>query len=522
MGLDDIVDTVTYTTLYVIYGVYIGTGLIACVVGGIYAFNVDSPSEYNPGIIFMLGGLAMMLLGMFALYAIRVKNWWMMALVEIINLVLLVATLAAAIIALVWATNTEDPVERAVKDTWKKKVGRDEMEKQNICNKIKSPTTCDTFYSNVNLLITASKTAIAAGDTAGASPAQKKKAAAGQKCFSLLSPWNEKNSNINLRVGSWNSTHAWAAIPHCRTLSASAATVAGSHSNPENLKLYSEAQACDTTCMKVSVDKVREYLKPAAKMFLALFVWIVFTVAWNNLLVMNIAAMEEDDQEEGIEDQQALIGFAFNGVLALLAILCIVIGIVGLVNAAEHCPEKRDCVSNSAAAGVAFGFLLFFVALVAILAIFINKKGVSGLFVLLLRVSQLVYVILGFVFLVVTIILGMASGTISEVNEGMDKNMDKFLAEAKAADKNFCKEHRVVSGVLVENSHELTKAECVAKARKKLKEKTEDSMQTLGVIMAIVVGFQVASVYFGERAVMQFRAGDDDDDEDDGDDEEET
>ena len=102
-GLDDAKTALTMTVLYVVYAVYIALGLIACVVGAIYWSRVASPSLYNPGAIFAAGGFCMMVVGAFAIYTIRVKNWLFMAVVEIINFALLIFTMVAAIIALTWA-----------------------------------------------------------------------------------------------------------------------------------------------------------------------------------------------------------------------------------------------------------------------------------------------------------------------------------------------------------------------------------------------------------------------------------
>jgi len=512
MGVDDVVDGFTMMLLYVCYGVYVGIGFLAMVIGGIYWGSVKSPSSYNPGAIMCMGGLIMVAIGLFAVYAIKIKSWQFMAIVELVNLVVLVSTIAGGIIAIAWATNTSDPVERAFAETWTKPAGRDAMEAvgaSNPCRLIVKPSSCTTFYAKITGLKAACDTAVAASAASNPSQAVKDKAASAVQCIEAISTWTLGVK----KAGSANCTQ----VHYTGTATAQPCIAVDSTAN----QLYNQCERCDEVCKIDSVNKVRDNLKPAAKMFLILFVWIFFTVLLNNFIVHHTANISEEDAEEGMDDKIALVGMGMNGLLTLFSILVIALGIAGIQQSTADCgTDKADCVSVAAGAGVAFGFLIFFVSLVAILSIYINKKGVNGLFKLILRVCQLVYVCLGFVFLICTIVTAIAAGVIDEVNEGMADNMASFLKEAKAAHPDYCtKPNQVVNGKVITTG--LTDFECEQKGRAELKKKTEDSMQTVGIVMLAIVAFQCVAVYFSERAVISFRNGGDDDD-DGGDDEEET
>merc|ERR1712028_61600 len=127
----------------------------------------------------------------------------------------------------------------------------------------------------------------------------------------------------------------------------------------------------------------------------------------------------------------------------------------------------------AAGAGVALGFMIFLVTILAVLAIWQNKKGVSNFWTMLLRVAQLVYVVLGFIFLIATIVVGIASEFITDINRGIDDNLQNALAEGKQANKDYYT--KMVNGPAgTPVKEDLTDVECIAKGRAKIKSETED------------------------------------------------
>jgi hypothetical protein len=118
------------------YGVYIGLGLLSCIVAlgtwvskTIYAccnavadhrdpLQSEAGVSDEPAVVMSLVGFAMMVVGGVALAAIWRKTWFWLFVIEIIMLSLLVLTVVVMIAAFALALGIKDPVLEGVDKSW--------------------------------------------------------------------------------------------------------------------------------------------------------------------------------------------------------------------------------------------------------------------------------------------------------------------------------------------------------------------------------------------------------------------
>jgi hypothetical protein len=169
--------------------------------------------------------------------------------------------------------------------------------------------------------------------------------------------------------------------------------------------LLTPCTECDNECRAEVKDYVKDYLKPAITINFILFGCIFLVVILLNYLL-------EQPLKTGAQMQ---LTYLLNGCIAAVSFVSMLLMGVLLAKADQECPANQDCTSM-----VVLGAFMIIISLVGI-----SVLSIVGLYTdnnLFLRISALLYVIFGFMLLMVAIVFAMAGGTIADMGTYYDDN----------------------------------------------------------------------------------------------------
>ena len=447
MGLLDALAPVINLVLLITYAVYVLFGLMICILGVAYMSEISGADKTAAGVC-VASGLFMIITGAGAVFATLKKNWLIMFVVLIIDVILFVAMLGACMVGFAIATGVRDPVTRGVEEAFKTEKLREsawpgirELGKN-------APLRCTSFSDSLKDAVYVKKI-------------------------------KDAKDGVEA-VYAGNCTKASVVLGHA---------VAG------------QCEHCWLDWKQHVVTKMKDNLWPATYACFALFFFVVISICLNIFMADNYNPDEEDDDEDAADKWAPdgivkIISLVFTGLVGLFGLLLTIFGIVAYneLSSGGGCPEGQDCTSWAVIGIVVLG--LFFLILAGLNIAAVMMGGAIGK--LLVRLLVLIWFVLGFVLLLVSICFAIVAGAISSINEQYDLNFAKVREQANQADDGIC-------------PTSMSDALC----KTKIKTKTEDAFQIIGIVGAITcLGFLFV-IYLSFQAVKIFKNDEGDDDEGD-------
>lgn len=279
--------------LYVCYGVYIALGITAVILGSITVARVGI-AGIGVGVLTM-GGF-MLLLGALAVYASREKNWFLLFVIELVNIAVLVVLFVFSVQLLILGTGRDDPITDSVLESWNQGF-RTDLESSAYCRTC-GASSCDDFYYHFYLRDEISSAADSTGE---------------YYCPGIDDADRDFYASNCTKFGD---------LPLCKEL------------------MTTECVRCDEECRDIFIDDMKSYMVPVAIVFWGLIALLTVQIVWNNIII-NTA---EDSEDFYVEGTKQLISHVLNGIVFIFGFLVMVLGLVsmGLVN--RSCPEGESCV----------------------------------------------------------------------------------------------------------------------------------------------------------------------------------
>lgn len=378
----------------------------------IVILNMETPLPTTGPWMLLIGGFFLMVVNAFSLTALWNRNWLWLAFAEGAYAFLTVVIYASAIVAVCLALELESPVAEAISKGWDRGTAV-KMEMHKLWCADHAGTVCETFYANINAALDDPVV-----DSA-ACPFTRVQIAA--NC-SLVDPINEP-------------------------VQAEACAPASSHTQAA---LHTGCMDCNDVCRAKFIEDIEDDLYPVSIVAYIMCITVFVTACWNSFVVLEHATRKD---EEGKTVARAITGiwkgisFGLNGFTFFLGIVLLGTGII-LSNEA-----KDDCKNNSGAAAdmecsnsKAFLALMLLGNCIAICAVVSTvgvwqaaQRNANFIWVNLLRISQLVYTVLGFLLLASAIVFSLSSGALESVNSMYVENFSAVRAHLDNVQPEYCR-----------------------------------------------------------------------------------
>lgn len=208
-------------------------------------------------------------------------------------------------------------------------------------------------------------------------------------------------------------------------------------------------------------------------------------VFWLNILI---------GEESGTLAKQ--LGMIFNGIIAAITFVGSVFTIVMIRQVADDCPPQQECSSWTFSGAMVVLVILFVTSFFAIFGI-AKTNNVA------MRVANFVFILFGFVLLLMAIVLSMASGLVSDINSYYNDNWSQIRAELNA--NNYCDDVDPVgeNGEIVRpDTYNPMDDPC----KTKIQAETEQSASKVVAAATFVIIFVAVGLYFNQRAMKENNA----------------
>lgn len=457
-----------WPVVFVLYGAVALFGIGFVVLGCVMLSEVGVGT---PAAICVVVGVMFMLLAALALLANVKRSWVLMAIALLVAFALCILVMIVTMGALLMATSTMDPVGLAVEKAWTGPNGG--MRKEFEMGNTDSAATWDAYKARVYCH--------------DATPA-------GGRCDAFYKELFDRNKTA---CSGMKGEYAWNCTLSCDSFSPGI------------------CNQCDNECEQTFTDQVKSSLRPLTIFSFFVSIAAFATVLLNTYHVSKIKEKVSDsgkphwwhdhagNERKTVEGALTLI---VNILVALLGLAIMIVGIVIYHGVDADCPEGQDCDSVAVMFVILFGLFILFCALVAT---FGTWKGESSIVIC----GNTLLGVLAFCLLLVTIILGFASGIVSNLKELYDD--PTTYAETRAVvdaagdycicaladcdDSNIVMPARKFCSCA--DGAALTEEQC----KGKMEFDTEANMYTIGVYCAIVEAFFIVITWFTYEAAAAYR-----------------
>ena len=440
-------------------------GLVLTAVGGYY---MSAISDGGLGVTLVAVGVAVLLTSVLGFLGCWKRVMTVMVFVELVLVLLFITLYVAFVIAFMMAVGAKNPVDTSVDAAWANGFRRDIFEKDadRWCKKNTNPLgPCKLFYRESSEAVKKSQQNMDNSCNMTVT----------QMALNCLDA--ETNCGVHgcLYVHSKEETHV------CKEY----ATV-------------SPCAKCDQECNLELKKLVESYLDPAVTVnFLLVFAVLV------NLALINFLLGQPLRLQWHVK-----LGYLLNGCVFLISFLAVLFLGVVLSKVEAECPKGMDCTSWTIMASFIIVACLSGVAATAIVGLFSERD-------LFLRIANLAYVGFALVLLLVAVIMGMASGAISDVNAYYDENWPDIRSELNAnkfCDDVDCKANKGVWNK-VENTCNLNPIPrpkymdaSTDVCRPKMEEETKAEAVSIVSAAFVVIICMMAAIYFNMRGIKQLNS----------------
>jgi hypothetical protein len=374
MGLDEFLGKWGVLLCAIADGVLIGFGIIFGVLGFYYHDKIGG-SE-GPTDAFMYVSILLVALGITGSIALWMHNWFMLLICNGCTVAMLVALFAFTVVAFILGYDIKDPVKEGIDEEWVNI--RAEMETEGLCN---DEGACPAFYSYVDQV----KGASAWQD---ASPETK------AKCDPLTKADFGKDCKL--------------------------ATDCKYDMGQNKVK---GCKKCDESCKTLAITQGRDAMVPLAYTCYMSFFFLLCVAGYNDWLGEREAwGGAEGDLFDGVKDPAEWRGIALNGFNAFMAFVLVILGAL-----------KAD-TSNAALGICLLGLCLMGACGTVAVGIFMQNP----LTPLLMFAGNCACVGLAFALLLVGVVAGLSSGTVTDLQDRIDEDWDEIRTEIQTVDPHYC------------------------------------------------------------------------------------
>jgi hypothetical protein len=399
---------------------------------GLIVLNSDVPLPTNGPTMFVFGGFILMMVNVFALMALWHRRWKWLLCSEGIFAFLLVLIYASSIVAICLALELESPVAEAINKAWNRGSQVKLEMHQSWCLKEEDHEeleVCTDFQNLANAYISDS------GVDEDECPYTRLQL---QANCSLIDPDHSEVQSI-------------ACTP--------AAT-----SEADRKKLFDDCQQCDQVCRETFIDTVADDLYPVSVAAYFMCFFVAVTALWNSFVVLEHATRKD---EEGNTVSATIVGvwklvsYGLNATVCIAGLVLFVVGLLMMQDAKQECRQQvgdavadLECAepSKSFIALLLLGICLAVCALISTLGVQKTAKANANfMWINLLRVTQIVYTLLGMLLLAAAIIFSLSSGALETVNSQYLSRFEGVREHLDNANPQYC---RYLEGTVREGGEE--------------------------------------------------------------------
>lgn len=389
--------------------------MLGTIVGSII-LSSDVPLPTAGPTMFVVGGILLMMANSFALLALWYRRWQWLLISEGIFAVLLVSIYATSIVAVCLALEMESPVAEAIDKGWKQgNALRLEMH-QTWCldyNTHDDLRVCDEWKERMNAQLLDSAT--------DACPFTRRQVAA----------------NCTLIDPDHSELQAHACAPTA--------------TDSQKQELYSDCETCDQVCRETFITSVSDELYPVSVLAYMMCFFVAVTAAWNSFVVLAHATRKDDDGKvvaKAIEGMWALVSYMLNGTVCMGGALLLAIGLLLLSDANADCREQAGAAADLECAEPSLSFIAMILLGVCLaVCALISTIGVQKtatlhadfMWVNLLRITQIVYTVLGMLMLAAAIIFSLSSGALETANSQYLGRFEGVREHLDNANPDYCR-----------------------------------------------------------------------------------
>lgn len=397
MGL---LDTLNKGILLGAYAVFTLVGLATIGVGGYYASQVPGSSSSVAVAVASIGG-AMLFVGGVACFALWKEVWPLLTIVFFCDLALFIALIMSCILGVILGMDVRDPTRAAVDRAFLVPAFLSSHWDTGYCQELATYTDSDkcsmTVDSGFGKVAAAKIEASADWDAAKYST---------RDIFGNCSV--AFTGSLCLPVG--NSTECVAQL------------------EPDDA-FGNQCLDCQHACRESLIEKVNSSLQPGA---IVLFATFVFT-AIGIIIDRWVAATKP---EGGLGQK---VGFAVNGLIAVLGLVMSIMVAVGYHSIQQSCPEHANCVNSAVYTVVFLGMFMFFLGIFGVL--FTKLE-----FAPCLTCLSVVHCVIALGLLVSAIFVGIVAGQMDTVNAQSEQNFPAILhayEQPSMGGPNFCRQAKL-------------------------------------------------------------------------------
>lgn len=351
--------------------------MLSTIIGSI-VLSSDVPLPTSGPIMFVLGGILLMIVNTFALMALWYRQWRWLLVSEGIFAFLLVAIYATSIVAICLALELESPIAEAINKAWDQgTVFKTEMH-QNWClqsDQHDELRVCSQWKN--------------------------------QMTRQLMDPARDEVQCPHTRLQI--AANCSLIDPDHNELQADACAPGASEG--VQAQLFEDCQTCDQACRETFIDDIANDLYPVSIVAYVMCFVVAVTATWNSFIVLEHATRKDDNGNVvpvAIEGMWAVVSYVLNGTVCISGALLMAISLLLISDANADCREQAgpvadlDCAepSKSFVAMVLLGICLSVCALVSTIGV--QKTAImkaNFMWVNLLRITQVVYSVLGMLML---------------------------------------------------------------------------------------------------------------------------
>jgi predicted membrane protein len=426
----------------VIYACYIAVGVILGILGVLYIAYIDG--FHKTIAITLIGcGVFMLLVGGVAMKAVHAEIYYLLLLVELMNVFLFIALFVLAVVGFVVVLDMKDPIRRGADQSFGLTQYRKDLWGTDYCT-TNAIQTCDKSFKVSYLQVEKDILADAAS-------------------------W-ESNGGVDSAI---NEIFGSCALGN---------TYDVFHGQPSPLS--HSCTECATACKEEVIADIKEKVGPATTVTFCTFAFAGFAFLANYRLLDDAfqAAGKSIHRDGGVV---RLVALVLNSIVAAAGMGLTIACVYAHTVLTDECTEM-DCSNFSVGIGMCIGVCTFFLGWVGAFAVHTGSK-------FLIYWVNLVVLVFMFLLLMVGIFLAIMSGGIDTINAESEKQYPALRQQYETVDAKYC----MKDGGNLPMTHD----EC----RAKIKDAMEGQFVPVGIIAAVVaVGF-VITIYFTMKFVHSIR-----------------
>eukprot|EP01051_Picozoa_sp_SAG22_P005244 SAG22_NODE_305_length_12688_cov_24.723330_2_plen_504_part_00 len=489
MGIREMLEPIIRLILFVAYGVYVLCGVFLLVAGVYYFAQITGANDFAAAVC-CGAGATMLLLGGLGMFANLNRNGNLLFVKFVLDLVLFVALVGALMVSMAILNEVSDPVSKAVYEAY--------CDEPNL----------DSDYcvrpggwkpDNVGLIFRVSMWPAIVKLFGNGAPAQCDAFNTG-----LIAQELAGDSTVDASA-SWQSIGGTVVLGTCTsvddcTVDSEAAGNCTFILETQGPGRYAQCKSCWHAWQEFKIDKAKEHIWPATYSVWGLFGFMIILVALN--VIMLEQQPGEDETKWKPVGTLSRITLGVNGLVFIFGALVMGLGIYAHTELSDNCPLTKECNNWAVVGIIVIGIFFMLTCLFSIVGLVIG----SIIGKMMVRITDLVFLVLGFWLMVFGIGFTIVAGGMNDINTTYDDNFSDIRDQYDQQFPGLC--------------DGLDDPQC----RAVIKSKVEGAIQIVAIVVGGVVFAMVFFIFLTYQAFHIYRGavGGDSDELDEDEDEAEA